>query len=104
VELLRRYSNRPELIKPLRAVLKRVRAHDGGTDANSGRGEPSRTIASPSEPWRLRDRLSEEQVEQLIAEYHAGATIMDVAARYGLGTTTVKRLLRQRRARRRDTC
>ena len=52
--------------------------------------------------WRLRDRLSEAQIQELIADYHGGATIKQVGARYGLGTTTIKRLLRQRRARRCD--
>ena len=100
MELLRRYSNRPELVKPLRAVLKRLSAEDG-TDASSAGSEPAST-SSPSSPWRLRERLTEAQIEQLIAEYHAGATIKAVAAHYGLGTTTIKRLLRQRRARRVD--
>ena len=100
VELLRRYSNRAELIKPLGAVLKRLSAYDSA-DASPEGSEPTRTSA-PSEPWRLRDRLSEAQIEQLITEYHGGATIKEVAVRFGLGTTTIKRLLRQRRAPRCD--
>jgi len=42
-------------------------------------------------------------MKQLLAEYHDGATIKAVAERYGLGTTTIKRLLRQHRARRCDS-
>ena len=101
MELLRRYSNRPELVKPLRAVLKRLSA-PGDCKPTTGSSEPSEPAHAPSEPWRLRERLTEAQIDQLIAEYRAGATIKEVAARYGLGTTTIKRLLRQREARRCD--
>jgi hypothetical protein len=100
VELLRRYSNRPELVRPLRALIKRLSTKDGASPTTGG--EPSDPAHSPSGPWRLPDRLSEAQIEQLIAEYRAGATIKAVAEHYGFGTTTIKRLLRQRRARRCD--
>jgi hypothetical protein len=82
VELLRRYSNRPELVKPLQAVLKRPSAKDADNPKTGGR--PSDPAHAPSEPWRLRDRLTEAQIEQLIAAYHGGATIKEVAVRYGL--------------------
>ena len=100
MELLRRYSNRPELVEPLRAVLKRLKVDS--PDA-SPEGNVAAVTSAPSTVWRLRDRLTEAQVEQLIAEYQAGATLKQVAARYGLGMTTIKRLLRRRRSRRCDS-
>jgi len=36
VELLRRYSNRPELVTPLRAVHKRLTAYDSAEGSSPG--------------------------------------------------------------------
>src|SRR4051794_23415121 len=85
-----------------RRARSRLQASDGSEPKIRG-SKPGDLADAPSELWRLRDRLTEAQIKQLIAEYHPGATIKAVAARYGLGTTTIKRLLRQRNARRCNT-
>jgi hypothetical protein len=78
-------------------VLKRLTAQDGA-EPSPGLSEAIEAPPATSNPWRLRDRLCEAQIVQLITAYRDEATIKEVAVRYGLGTTTVKRLLRQRRA------
>jgi transposase-like protein len=40
-------------------------------------------------------RLSEDHVRQLCAEYENGVTTRTIASRYGIGKTTVTRLLRE---------
>lgn len=46
-------------------------------------------------PGRLR-RLNEEQVQQLIAGYEAGATVYELGERFGISRQTVGRILKQR--------
>jgi hypothetical protein len=92
VELVRRYSNRADLQERLsKASLKAVGRGDPlpefGVESVSGR---------ESGIWRLRDRLSEEDVQIVIREFRAGAAQRVLAAQYGLSLTTVKDLLRQR--------
>jgi Mor family transcriptional regulator len=50
----------------------------------------------------VADRLSPSDLADLIARYRAGNTVRDLAERFNLGTTTVKRLLREHKARRKD--
>lgn len=47
-------------------------------------------------------RLSSTETANLIARYQAGNAVRDLAERFNLGTTTVKRLLRQHKSRPKD--
>ena len=59
--------------------------------------------AGPSHRNRLvSSRLSETDIANLIADYRRGSTIPELAQRFSIGTTAVKKLLRERRARRKD--
>ena len=53
--------------------------------------------------WQVADRLSEEDVAALVEAYRTGATAHELAAQYGLGMTTVKRMLRERGVRKYQT-
>lgn len=65
---------------------------DGARSVHSGR--QMRT-------WRVTDRLSDTDVSRLASEYRDGATARQLAEQFAIGMTSVKRLLRERRVRRR---
>ena len=96
MELLRRYSNRDDLLKPLVSVLERI------TEEPPSKEEEAQLV-SPDRPtlraWQVSDRLSPTVIKTLVASYLAGSTIRVLAEQYGISTTSVKRLLRKHRAR-----
>lgn len=101
MELARRYSNFPDRLDDLVRVgaqLDKERGGDPTPDGSpvlsTGRRDPRRV--------KLTTRLTDADMRQLIERYHAGITIRELADQYTLGTTTVKRLLRDRKARRKD--
>ena len=47
-------------------------------------------------------RYTPEQIASMVARFQAGATLTEVATEYRIGLTTLKRLVRQRKARRKD--
>jgi hypothetical protein len=91
VEVLRRYSNRPELLKPMQDVLRRT-AEGDRTDApgiqSTGSGGGSASV---------RDRLSEADVREIVRRFRAGEPKHRLAAEYGMSLSTIKRLLRRHR-------
>jgi len=98
VEVWRRYSNRPELLKPLVSALSKIH-NDVPDDAHA-----SQTVATArpdARPTRLADRLSAADVQRLIEEYQT-ATAPQLAKKYGIGLTSVKKLLCQSGARKRQ--
>jgi len=46
----------------------------------------------------LTDRLAEEDASKLVKDYEGGSTIRELADQFSIGTTSVKKLLRHRRA------
>jgi hypothetical protein len=97
VDLCRRYANRTDLLGPLVSVLEKIK--HAGTPAigcnNPITSTPGRVA---KRNWRVRDRLSETQLDELVEAYQSGTTICELAERFGLGTTTVKRALKDREA------
>jgi transcriptional regulator of aromatic amino acid metabolism len=95
VELLRRYSNRPDLVGPLVDVLRRITepAEDGHETVTTIEG---RTAC----PDYVRQILSEHDITELIAAYRSGATANTLAERYGVHTSTIKKKLRKHGVRR----
>jgi hypothetical protein len=51
---------------------------------------------STKRPWRLRDRLDERDIAELITAYRDGATAASLATTHGLSLKSVKRLLHTR--------
>jgi hypothetical protein len=99
VELCSRYSNRDDLLDPLVSVLEQINA---STPASEAEDQLVSADGATPKAWRVADRLSPSDVADLIASYQAGNTVRDLAERFDLGTTTVKRLLREHKARRKD--
>lgn len=50
---------------------------------------------SPERVSRVSDRLSEAEQQALIASFQAGTSKQKLAERYGIGMSSVKRLLRE---------
>ncbi len=96
MELLRRHSNREDLLKPLVGVLERINS-DPEPDEEQDQ-LPSADGPTPA-TWRVSERLSPADIKILVKSYLAGTTIRVLAKRYGIGTSSVKRLLRKHGAR-----
>lgn len=78
VELLRRYSK-----LPIPSIPRQIERSE-------------RKPRPPSQPpRRISRRLSQENIAQLCADYHAGVTTRQLSDNYGIGKTTVTRLLRE---------
>jgi hypothetical protein len=105
VELLRQYSNRSDLLDDLTKTLERVqKERRTGSSEEEAELEAEgllRAVRSP-QVWRIHDRLTSDDIARMIEDYHAGATLRELAARYSIGLTNVKRLLREHKARRKD--
>jgi hypothetical protein len=92
VDLLASYSNRPELLRPLADVLRRVEMAGAETDA------AYKEERRPQTSTRRR-RLAADEIETLIELFLAGTRQTDLAAKFGLSLSGVKWVLRQRGAR-----
>ena len=77
------------------------------------RKHPEERAAAPSAPpappsyqsphrWRLRDRLSEQDIADLIAAFKAGTPKHILAKRYGVNKRSLKKLLREEGVKRRS--
>ncbi len=88
MELLRRYSNRDDLLKPLVRVLERV------SDESPATGEEAQLVPADGptpRAWHVRDRLSPADVKALVKSYRAGSTIRALAERYHISTSSVSK-------------
>ncbi len=89
MEVMRRYSNRPDLLGPVLDVLRRIEA---GDQADEPGGVESREAGS----LRPSDRLSEADVSEIVERFRAGVKL---AGEYRMSLSTVKRLLRKYQSR-----
>jgi DNA invertase Pin-like site-specific DNA recombinase len=96
VELVRRYSNRADLQERLAQTLSRARQR-GGQELDS---RPLTVSGRASGVWRVRDRLTDDDVLVLIADFLAGTSKRELAERYGVSFSTVKKILRTHGVRR----
>jgi transposase-like protein len=87
-----RYSNRSDLLEQLRKVAVILLGDRG--DGAAGTGEEP-VMVSPMRSYRLRDRFSPGVFRAMIELYGSGATVQQVAERFGASESSVKRLLRQ---------
>ncbi len=96
VELLSRYSNQPDIAKPLVKLMQLV-----ATEPAADTDPSPLVLADSSRPPALpfAARLSAEDVQTMIKSYLAGRTIVEMGAQYGVSESTIKRLLRQYGAR-----
>jgi Nucleotidyl transferase AbiEii toxin, Type IV TA system len=95
VDLLRSYSNRADLLTRLTDVCRRASRPDARDDRND-LTLPNRSV----QRRRVRDRLTDADIERLIAEFLAGTSKRELAGRYGISFSAVKALLRRHGVRR----
>jgi len=88
VRVIRRYSNRSDLLEQLRNVA--VILSDGGQDDGAG---AKVTIECVIRSRRLCDRFSPENLQTMIDLYRSGTTARQVAEKFGVSLRSVKRLL-----------
>jgi hypothetical protein len=93
VDLLAAYLNRTDLSHDLRETVRQLREADAcDTPVRS-----VKTISHDDSGRRkLANRLTAEQVRELVATFETGsATRLQLAKRYGIGLTSVAKLLRE---------
>ena len=95
VEVAGRYSNRPDLLEQLRRVAAIV--SDGGQDDGAGAKVPMECLVGSR---RLHDRFSSEDLQAMIDLYRSGTTARQVAEKFRISLSSVKRLLHRYSVRR----
>jgi hypothetical protein len=88
VEVLRRYSNRPDLLGPMIEVLRRIATGDQSD-------EPGAVASREGGTMRPSDRLSESDVHGIVARFRTGTAKHRLATEYCVSLSSVKRLLRK---------
>ena len=96
MELVRRYCNRPDLQERLAAARLRA-SQQGGQTPGSDDATVSGRIPGV---WRVRDRLTDEDVQSLISDFLSGKSKRALTERYAVSLSTVKRILRKHGVRR----
>ena len=92
VELLSRYSNRDDLLKPLVSVLDRINTQPEPAEEQDQL--PSADGPTPA-TWRVNDRVTPVDAKALVDSFLAGDIIRVLADRYGISPSSVKRILRK---------
>jgi hypothetical protein len=87
VHLLYTYSNTPELLTTLESITWTVRRADH-------RDEPA--LPSTVRAWRLHDRLTEAEMDAVVASYYSGTPVAQLTRLYGINHWSVNKLVRQR--------
>jgi hypothetical protein len=68
----------------------------------NGLSESKITVVHRATKWRLPDRLSGHDIDELVAAFKAGAAKRVLAMRYGINIKSVKKLLRERGVRKKS--
>ena len=87
VHLLRYCSNTPDLLTVIESALWMTQRDDLVDDPK---------LHCTNRDWRLKDRLSEQDMDDVVRAYLAGEAITIIARRYGINHWSVARLVRER--------
>jgi DNA invertase Pin-like site-specific DNA recombinase len=77
-----------------------ILSEDPGLDQMSGLGGHG-VVCNPTRRWSLHDRFCAEELQAMVDLYRLGVTARQVAEQFGIGLTSVKRVLREHGVRRR---
>lgn len=88
MELLRRFSRDLDPYQRLTRVI--LKLETSAATAPLAQPQPA-----PPQPYKLRQRLSDTVIEQIIVAYQGGATTREVAALFHLAHSSVQSLLRE---------
>jgi len=83
------YLNRKDLADALVSAVRQLRQ---AQEQTNGPGQSVRSAPLSARQWRVDDRLSEADAEQLVAAFTAGMSKRKLAERYGISESSVKRL------------
>jgi uncharacterized alpha-E superfamily protein len=95
VDLVQAYSKRRDLADTLVSAVQQLRKAQAQTE---GLVQSVRSAPLSTRQWRIGDRLSQDDREQLLAAFTAGTSKRKLAERYGISESSVKRLIRQQGA------
>lgn len=93
VDLIRIYSNQQDAADLLQRTRLWLREDQQGASQDprgSVRAKPHAQV-----PRRVVDRLGEDAVREMITARQAGAKLLELAERYGISESSVKRMLRR---------
>ena len=88
MEIIGHYSNTHNLLTHLRRTIEAV------TTMITEDDQPD--ITPPGQAWRIRNRLSPADLNQLVDSFRQGTTIAELTARYGISRTSIRAILRKR--------
>jgi hypothetical protein len=100
VDLVRAYSKRADLCEELVRTLRNLELVLAA-DEPSGPVSVCSSGRSPRD-WRVSDRVSDSEVDTIIMAFSRGTSKRELAERYGISESSVKRLLRSAGVRRRS--
>jgi DNA-directed RNA polymerase specialized sigma24 family protein len=86
-----RYSNNPTLLDDLKNARQTALAPDEDDEPELG-GERR---ATGSRPWAMVDRLSADDIQVVVDGYRAGRTARELAEKFKISISSVKRLVRR---------
>jgi DNA invertase Pin-like site-specific DNA recombinase len=93
VDLLLSYLNRTELLHDLRETVRQLQR------AASAYSTTTRSVKNVDRPGgsrrKVTSRLTVEQLQTLIDAFHAGTPRAELARSYGIGLTSVAKILRE---------
>ena len=96
MDLLAADSKQVDRVSELVSAVERLRVGDAG--------EPVRVSVRSAEGSRVQqrvmDRLGKEELCRLASEFRAGVTVRELAERFAMSGSTVKRILRKQGVRR----
>jgi len=97
VDVLRAYLNRGDLLHDLQETVRQIRQAVSGGDTSAW--SVKTVTREGGRKRKLSHRVTSDQVRELVTAFEAGATRIELAKRYGIGRTSVAKLLRQWRER-----
>lgn len=97
MELLTRYSNNSTLLDGLRHARQAATSPDENDEPELGGDR----LAAGGRPWAVADRLTAGELRELVACYGAGMTARELAEKFSISHSSVKRILRKAGARKR---
>ncbi len=100
VDLVGAYSKRQDLSDDLQRALLRLKSAQAESQTKARQRVSVQSAVKPR-AWRLVERFTDEDISKIIRTYQNGLTIKQVAERFTIGTSSVKKLIRERKARRR---
>jgi hypothetical protein len=81
------------------SLVRYLRQYEG-VSASADTAPASEAMSQPYQPWSIERRLSEADIQTIIAEFLSGTPKHELARRYSVSLSGIKSLLRRRGIRR----